>query len=115
MDVMTAAEAKDIGNAKAIDRINAPATNTPARTSQADALGQADFLKLLTTQLQQQDPFSPVDNTEMLAQMAQFSALAGTSEMNATLADIAAKLDALIAAQAPATPDTPIPQQETGA
>jgi flagellar basal-body rod modification protein FlgD len=64
------------------------------------ALGQDDFLKLLTTQLQQQDPTDPVDNKEMLAQMAQFSSLAGVSEMNATLKAIAAKLDAVLAAQA---------------
>ncbi|TIX51513.1 flagellar hook assembly protein FlgD [Alteraurantiacibacter aquimixticola] len=69
------------------------------------ALGQGDFLRLLTTQLQQQDPFEPVDNKDMLAQMAQFSALAGSSTTNATLGDISAKLDALIEAQraAPAT------------
>ena len=62
-----------------------------------DQLGQADFLRLLTVQVQQQDPFDPVDNKEMLAQMAQFSALAGSAETNATLEQIADKLDQLIA------------------
>ena len=61
-----------------------------------DSLGQGDFLKLLTVQMQQQDPFDPVDNKEMLAQMAQFSSLAGVSETNATLEQIAEKLDLLI-------------------
>lgn len=65
-----------------------------------DALGQGDFLRLLTVQMQQQDPFDPVDNKEMLAQMAQFSSLAGTTETNETLGKIVEKLDALIAAQA---------------
>lgn len=65
------------------------------------ALGQGDFLQLMVAQLQQQDPFEPVDNKEMLAQMAQFSSLAGTTQTNETLADIATKLDALIAAQKP--------------
>jgi len=69
------------------------------------ALDQGDFLKLLTTQLQQQDPLEPVDNKDMLAQMAQFSALAGSTKANAFLEDIAAKLDTLIAAQTPATTD----------
>jgi flagellar basal-body rod modification protein FlgD len=55
-------------------------------------LGQADFLKLMTAQLQNQDPFSPVDNTQMVAQMAQFSSLSGISEMNTTLKAIADKL-----------------------
>ena len=70
----------------------------------AATLDQGDFLKLLTTQLQQQDPLEPVDNKDMLAQMAQFSALAGSTKTNATLADISAKMDHLIAAQQAANP-----------
>ncbi|NCP19826.1 MAG: flagellar biosynthesis protein FlgD [Erythrobacter sp.] len=66
-----------------------------------DQLGQADFLRLLTVQVQQQDPFDPVDNKEMLAQMAQFSSLAGTAETNETLGKIVDKLDALIEANKP--------------
>lgn len=67
-------------------------------------LGHGDFLRLMVTQLQQQDPFAPVDNKDMLAQMAQFSSLAGATEANATLATISDKLDALIAAQKAAIP-----------
>ncbi|WP_033074425.1 flagellar hook assembly protein FlgD [Sphingopyxis sp. MWB1] len=52
-------------------------------------LGQGDFLRLMTAQLSQQDPFNPVDNTEMVAQMAQFSSLAGVSETNVMLKNIA--------------------------
>ena len=48
-------------------------------------LGQTDFLRLMTTQLKEQDPFNPVDNQAMVAQMAQFSSVAGISEMNASL------------------------------
>jgi len=74
--------------------------NTPSRLSNGmQSLGQADFLKLLTTQLTLQDPLEPTDNKDMLAQMAQFSALAATTESGATLEDISAKLDRLIAAQ----------------
>jgi flagellar basal-body rod modification protein FlgD len=61
------------------------------------ALGAGDFLKLMTAQLQQQDPFSPMDNKEMLAQMAQFSSLSGVTEMGDTLKQIASKLDAVLA------------------
>ena len=43
----------------------------------ADSLGQSDFLKLMTTQLQNQDPFAPMDNTAMVEQMAQFSQVTG--------------------------------------
>ncbi len=57
--------------------------------SNGQSLGESDFLALMTTQLQQQDPFEPVDNKEMIAQMAQFSSLAGISQMNDTLSSIA--------------------------
>jgi flagellar basal-body rod modification protein FlgD len=52
-------------------------------------LGQTDFLRLMTTQLREQDPFNPVDNQAMVAQMAQFSSVAGISEMNVSLRSIA--------------------------
>ena len=67
------------------------------------AMGAGDFLKLMTTQMKMQDPFDPVDNKEMLAQMAQFSSLSGQTEMGETLKAIAAKLDAVLAAQGAAT------------
>lgn len=80
-----------------------------ASTSPKSGLGsldQGDFLTLMTKQLTMQDPFSPVDQKEMLVQMAQFSSLAGTTEMGATLKDIADKLDAILAAQNAANPST---------
>ena len=59
---------------------------TPAGAGKsAHSLGQADFLRLMTTQLTTQDPFNPVDNTQMLAQMAQFSQVAGIAEINQSL------------------------------
>lgn len=38
-------------------------------------LGKDDFLKILITQLRHQDPLSPMEDTDFIAQMAQFSAL----------------------------------------
>jgi flagellar basal-body rod modification protein FlgD len=70
------------------------------------SLGSGDFLKLMTVQMQQQDPLNPVDQKEMLAQMAQFSSLAGTTEMGDTLKAISTKLDVLVKNQ-PATATTP--------
>ena len=67
------------------------------------ALGSGDFLKLMTAQMQQQDPFAPMDNKEMLAQMAQFSSLSGIAEMGDTLKAIAGKLDAVLTQQAAVT------------
>jgi len=79
-----------------LDRLNTPSR---LKGNGLETLDQGDFLRLLTTQLTFQNPLEPADNKEMLAQMAQFSALAATTESGATLEDIAAKLDRLIAAQ----------------
>ena len=59
-----------------------PSLNTPA----SNALGQKDFLTLLTAQLKNQDPLKPMENTEFLGQMAQFSTVAGIDRLNETLA-----------------------------
>lgn len=48
-------------------------------------LDQTDFLKLLTTQMQNQDPMKPMDNTQFVAQMAQFSSLEGITQLNDTV------------------------------
>ena len=56
-------------------------------------LGQSDFLKLMTTQLQNQDPFEPMDNGDFIAQMAQFSTVTGISEVNESLSGISEKFD----------------------
>ena len=55
------------------------------------ALGQNDFLRLLATQFQVQDPLKPMEDTAFIAQMAQFSALEQSSalakDMNLLRAD----------------------------
>ena len=48
-------------------------------------LSQTDFLKLLTTQLKNQDPTKPMDNTAFVAQMAQFSSVQGIDDLNKTV------------------------------
>jgi len=45
-------------------------------------LGQEDFLQLMTTQLQNQDPFKPMENGDFLSQIAQFSAVEGIGDLN---------------------------------
>jgi flagellar basal-body rod modification protein FlgD len=81
----------------ALDRLNTP--SRPSAKGGMNSLGQADFLRLLTTQLQFQDPLEPVKNEAMLAQMAQFSSLAANTETATTLSTISRQLDRLIAAQ----------------
>lgn len=69
-------------------------TATTTTGNPAAGLNQNDFLRLMTTQLTTQDPFNPVDNTQMVAQMAQFSQVAGISEMNRSLQAIVQSLGA---------------------
>ncbi|MHA7816869.1 MAG: flagellar hook assembly protein FlgD [Pseudohaliea sp.] len=62
-----------------------------------DELGQADFLRLMTTQLQNQDPFKPMENGDFLAQMAQFSTVSGIDRLESSFNSTA---DALTGNQA---------------
>ena len=64
-----------------------------AQKANSDKLGQSDFLKLMTTQLQNQDPFAPMDNGDFIAQMAQFSTLTGIQDMNASLGKLVEEFD----------------------
>ncbi|MEF1338792.1 flagellar hook capping FlgD N-terminal domain-containing protein, partial [Vibrio rotiferianus] len=54
----------------------------PDETTGKQDLKQEDFLSLLTKQLSQQDPFKPVSNDQMIAQMASFATVDGIGKMN---------------------------------
>jgi flagellar basal-body rod modification protein FlgD len=73
-----------------INNTTSSTAKVPTVTKPAGSMDQKDFLRLMTTQLTTQDPFNPVDNTQMVAQMAQFSQVAGIAEMNKSLATLAA-------------------------
>ncbi|HOK41794.1 MAG TPA: flagellar hook capping FlgD N-terminal domain-containing protein [bacterium] len=60
-------------------------SSTTGTTSTNDTLGKDAFLKLLVTQLKYQDPMNPLDNNDMLAQLAQFSALEQSQNINKNL------------------------------
>ena len=60
-------------------------STTAAETTSSSILGKDDFLKLLITQLQYQDPMNPLDGTEFAAQLAQFSSVEQLANLNETL------------------------------
>ncbi len=80
-----------------LDRLNTP--SVLSREGGVGSLDQADFLRLLTTQLANQDPLEPTNNEQMLAQLAQFSSLEANTNSSLTLREISQKLDALTATQ----------------
>lgn len=63
-----------------------PSSAQAAPPARSQMLGQQDFLTLLTAQLRNQDPLKPLENTEFLGQLAQFSTVAGIDRINETLA-----------------------------
>ncbi|MGD9332376.1 MAG: flagellar hook capping FlgD N-terminal domain-containing protein [Desulfobacterales bacterium] len=65
-----------------------------------DALGRDDFLNLLVTQLQYQDPLNPMDSTDFTAQLAQFSSLEQLTNVNDQLVELTATQTELNNAQA---------------
>jgi len=76
-------------------------THTAATTGTADGsvsnpkgtLDKDGFLKLFITQLQHQDPSAPMDASESVAQMAQFSMVEGMNNMQTTNSSIASSLN----------------------
>jgi flagellar basal-body rod modification protein FlgD len=68
-----------------------PVTSSPtAPTAQpgGPTLGKEDFLKLLITQLRNQDPLNPLDQNQFLAQTAQFTSLENLQNISGQLAEM---------------------------
>ena len=58
------------------------ATSGTSKTKTNNELGKDDFLQLLVTQLQHQDPLAPMEDKDFIAQMAQFTSLEQMKNMN---------------------------------
>jgi flagellar basal-body rod modification protein FlgD len=78
------------------------ATTTSSASSKvaADDPGSQDrFLKLLVTQLQNQDPLSPMDNAQLTSQIAQINTVTGIQQLNTTVQGLAGQFTQLQALQ----------------
>ena len=60
--------------------VNVP-SKTPVAQTTSQQLGEDAFLKLLTVQLKNQDPLKPMDDTQTIAQLAQFTQVQSTNEL----------------------------------
>lgn len=67
------------------DSVIVESSTVTAKKSNTNSLGQDEFLKLLVTQLQNQNPLEPMENTEFISQMANFSALEQMTNINSNL------------------------------
>lgn len=83
---------------------NIPGLRTALEESQdakdPSKLGQNEFLKLMTTQLSNQDPFQPMENGEFMGQIAQFGTVNGVNELLTSFQDLASNLQSSQALQA---------------
>lgn len=66
--------------------------NAPQNARSA-SLGQADFLRLMTEQLKNQDPLKPLDNAQFLGQLAQFSTVQGIDKMQSAMEAVASVME----------------------
>ena len=63
-----------------------------AASAKKAELNQEDFLTLMLTQLKHQDPFKPMDPSQQVGQLAQFSSVSGLSEVNKNIAALTTSL-----------------------
>jgi flagellar basal-body rod modification protein FlgD len=93
-------------NVTATSNAYAAATDpsSDANAPRESRLGQDAFLKLLTTQLANQDPLKPQENGEFLAQLAQFSSLEKLTSIETSIKELATAFKTL--ASTPGTPST---------
>lgn len=75
-------------------------TENRPQQDKSNELGKNEFMELLVAQMNNQNPLEPQDNTEFIAQLAQFSTVEGIENMNTSLGDMSASLRSSQALQA---------------
>jgi len=80
--------------------INKLQNPTATKTNSGEALGKDAFLQLLVTQMKNQNPLDPQDNTAFVAQLAQFSSLESMQNLTSTVSTIGANYQSSQALQA---------------
>lgn len=73
-----------------------------ATEKKTNELGKDEFLKLLVTQMENQNPLEPQDNGEFIAQLAQFSSLEGIDNLNDTMSSFTSSFQSSAALEATA-------------
>lgn len=84
-------------NQSVLDNLNISAQ---PQAKPSDQIGQAEFLKLMTAQMNNQDPMKPMDDGEFFSQIAQFSSVAGIQELEKSFTQVASMLQSNQALQA---------------
>jgi flagellar basal-body rod modification protein FlgD len=80
--------------------ISGVSTLETASATTKKSLGQAEFLKLMTTQMTHQDPTKPMENGEFLSQMAQFGTVSGIQDLQKSFSDFSTSISSDQAMQA---------------
>lgn len=75
----------DIKSNPLLQSLNINSGTTKVNTETENDLGQDAFLRLMIAQLENQDPLSPAENGEFIAQLAQFSSVEGITNLNNSL------------------------------
>jgi flagellar basal-body rod modification protein FlgD len=63
-------------------------TQAASVVNPSSQLNESDFLQLMVSQLQNQDPLNPISDTDFVAQMAQFSSLQGINDLNSSFGQL---------------------------
>ncbi|MBH3413605.1 MULTISPECIES: flagellar hook assembly protein FlgD [Pseudomonas] len=103
VDSTSGVNLNDVIAASGVSSSTKKTTATNSATSSAtggQALGKDAFLQLLVTQMQHQNPLDPQDNSEFVAQLAQFSSLEGITSLNQSVSAITGAMASSQALQA---------------